>query len=48
MRTLRITATLVAAVGTDGGPPPPPRRKKIDLRTAEGVEAVKGEWRTPT
>ncbi len=41
---LRIAVTLVAASGMMAGSAAAEDRK-IDLRTAEGVKAVKGEWR---
>ena len=44
MRMLVTAATLVAALGLAAGPAAA-ATKKIDLRTADGVHAVKGEWR---
>ena len=45
MRMLRIAVTLVAAAGMMAGSAVAAEGRKIDLRTAEGVKAVKGEWR---
>jgi len=40
------TPTLLAAIAALGAfAPPATAQQKIDLRTAEGVKAVKGEWR---
>jgi gluconolactonase len=44
MRTFATAAALVAAFGLAGGATGA-EGKKIDLRTAEGVKAVKGQWR---
>ena len=44
MRRLAIAATLVAALGLVARSAVA-EDKKIDLRTADGVQAVKGEWR---
>jgi hypothetical protein len=44
MRMLRLAVTLVAAWGGVTGTASA-ESKKIDLRTADGVKAVKGEWR---
>jgi hypothetical protein len=44
MRTLATAATLVAALGLAAGRADA-ETKRIDLRTADGVKAVKGEWR---
>src|SRR3954447_10969477 len=44
MRTFATAAALVAAFGLAGGASGA-EGKRIDLRTAEGVKAVKGTWR---
>src|SRR4051794_31516937 len=44
MRMLLTAATLVAALGLAAGEAAA-ETKKIDLRTAEGVKAVQGQWR---
>jgi len=44
MRTMSITAALVVAWAS-GSQPLVAQSKKIDLRTKEGVTAVKGQWK---